>query len=70
MVAICPAYLSLDPGVLDEHASIGGEATHGASNVRVNFKYLFHATGDDEGGGETLFNGKDNAVLGLYSNGC
>ena len=50
-----------DAGMVDHRACVGDESRHGASEVCVDFHYLFDGGGFEERGLDALLDGEDDA---------
>jgi hypothetical protein len=54
--------------MLNQHASIGRQATASTSNVSINLKDFLNAAGNHQRRSNSLLNGKQDTVLGLDTN--
>ena len=61
--------LRLDTRMINQGPCVGNKAGHGRTNVAVNLHDLLDGLGDEEGGGEALFDGEDDAFFGTDADG-
>ncbi len=54
--------LALDAGMLNHASCVGLQSGHCAADVGVYFDYFFDRGGDEEGGGDALFDAEQDAV--------
>jgi hypothetical protein len=59
----------LHSSVLDERPGVSDDSAGGAADVGVNFEDLLKGLGDDEGGVESAFDCKNNALAALDADG-
>lgn len=55
--------------MINQGPCVGNKAGHGRTNVAVNLHDLLDGLGDEEGGGEALFDGEDDAFFGTDADG-
>ena len=60
-----PPYLR--PPVVDERPRVSRQPAHGAADVLVDLGDLFDARRDEQGRGDALLRGQDDALLGAHA---